>query len=229
MKSFATSFNQADILITTEVYPAGEAPIAGISGKALYEEIEQFGHKNVHFEPDMKKKISEQGLQKHINLKGILDYDRFSEVVSSYDIFIGSGSAIVQAAGLGVSAIVGIENTASAETYGFLAELDGFSYNEDGLYAKRPIVEVLQSYSELPTDARVSLSQRHIDKAKEFSMAKCVDNFDRIPRYTLNAKSVFGRLPFLTRFCYSASLFMSSLKARLSNSSLSERVRENSV
>ncbi|GAA0538456.1 glycosyltransferase [Rheinheimera aquimaris] len=180
-------------------------------------------------EPDMKKKISEQGLQKHINLKGILDYDRFSEVVSSYDIFIGSGSAIVQAAGLGVSAIVGIENTALAETYGFLAELDGFSYNEDGLYAKRPIVEVLQSYSKLPADARVSLSQRHIDKAKEFSMAKCVDNFDRIPCYTLDAKSVFGRLPFLTRFCYSASLFMSSLKARLSNSSLSERVRENSV
>jgi len=55
MKSFATSFNQADILITTEVYPAGETPIAGISGKALYEEIEQFGHKNVYFEPDMKK------------------------------------------------------------------------------------------------------------------------------------------------------------------------------
>ena len=55
MKSFATSFNQADVLITTEVYPAGETPIAGVSGKVLYEEIEKFGHKNVHFEPDMKK------------------------------------------------------------------------------------------------------------------------------------------------------------------------------
>ncbi len=55
MKSFATSFNQADVLITTEIYPAGETPIAGISGKALYEEIEQFGHKNVYFEPEMKK------------------------------------------------------------------------------------------------------------------------------------------------------------------------------
>ena len=55
MKSFATSFNQADVLITTEIYPAGEPPIAGISGKVLYEEIEQFGHKNVYYEPDMKK------------------------------------------------------------------------------------------------------------------------------------------------------------------------------
>jgi UDP-N-acetylmuramate--alanine ligase len=55
MKSFATSFNQADILIITEIYPAGETPITGISGQVLYEEIKQFGHKNVYFEPDMKK------------------------------------------------------------------------------------------------------------------------------------------------------------------------------
>ncbi len=29
MKAFATAFNQADVLIVTEIYPAGEAPIAG--------------------------------------------------------------------------------------------------------------------------------------------------------------------------------------------------------
>jgi len=55
MKSFATSFNQADVLIITEIFPAGEDPIAGISGRVLYEEIEQFGHKNVFFEPNTKK------------------------------------------------------------------------------------------------------------------------------------------------------------------------------
>jgi len=55
MKRFATSFNQADILIITEIYPAGETPIAGVSGKVLYEETEHFGHKNVLFEPDKKK------------------------------------------------------------------------------------------------------------------------------------------------------------------------------
>jgi UDP-N-acetylmuramate--alanine ligase len=55
MASFATAFNQADVLIVTEVYPAGEQPIPGVSGKTLYGEIQQFGHKNVHFEPNMKK------------------------------------------------------------------------------------------------------------------------------------------------------------------------------
>lgn len=55
MKEFAISFNQADILILTEVYPAGELPIPHISGKVLYDEICDYGHKNVIYEPDLSK------------------------------------------------------------------------------------------------------------------------------------------------------------------------------
>jgi UDP-N-acetylmuramate--alanine ligase len=54
MNEFATSFNQADVLLITEIYAAGEEPIPQATGRALYESIKQFGHKNVHFEPDMK-------------------------------------------------------------------------------------------------------------------------------------------------------------------------------
>jgi len=55
MNDFATSFNQADVLVITEIYPAGEEAIPNVSGRALYEEIQQFGHKDVYFEADMKK------------------------------------------------------------------------------------------------------------------------------------------------------------------------------
>jgi UDP-N-acetylmuramate--alanine ligase len=55
MDSFATAFNQADVLIVTEVYPAGEMPLPGISGQALFEEIQRFGHRDVYFEPNLKK------------------------------------------------------------------------------------------------------------------------------------------------------------------------------
>lgn len=55
LNNFATAFNQADVLITTEVYAAGEQSIPGITGQALFEEIKQYGHKNVHFEPSLKK------------------------------------------------------------------------------------------------------------------------------------------------------------------------------
>jgi UDP-N-acetylmuramate--alanine ligase len=55
MPQFATSFNQADVLVVTEIYPAGEDPIAGVSGQTLFDEIRQFGHKHVSFEPDLKR------------------------------------------------------------------------------------------------------------------------------------------------------------------------------
>ena len=55
MAQFATSFNQADVLVVTEVYPAGEDPITGVTGKALFEEIRHFGHKHVRYEAELGK------------------------------------------------------------------------------------------------------------------------------------------------------------------------------
>lgn len=55
LPDFATSFNQADILLVTEIYAAGEDPIEGVNGRALFEAIQQFGHKNVLYEPDLSQ------------------------------------------------------------------------------------------------------------------------------------------------------------------------------
>ena len=54
MKEFGMAFNQADVLIITEIFSAGEAPIPGVTGEILCDEIRKFGHKHIHFEPDMK-------------------------------------------------------------------------------------------------------------------------------------------------------------------------------
>jgi UDP-N-acetylmuramate--alanine ligase len=46
---FLSAFDDADVLILTEVYPAGEDPIPGISGEALYRALKKRGHAEVHF------------------------------------------------------------------------------------------------------------------------------------------------------------------------------------
>jgi UDP-N-acetylmuramate--alanine ligase len=46
-EDFRRSFNHADILVVTEIYAAGEAPIEGINGERLAEAISTAGHKNV--------------------------------------------------------------------------------------------------------------------------------------------------------------------------------------
>ena len=49
---FARAFNLADAVLILDIYPAGEAPIEGITTPALIEKIRSFGHKNAMYAPD---------------------------------------------------------------------------------------------------------------------------------------------------------------------------------
>ncbi|MBI5515486.1 MAG: UDP-N-acetylmuramate--L-alanine ligase [Deltaproteobacteria bacterium] len=51
-EEFTRCFNQADVLVLTEVYPAGESPIPGATGERLAQALREHGHRNVHYEPD---------------------------------------------------------------------------------------------------------------------------------------------------------------------------------
>jgi UDP-N-acetylmuramate--alanine ligase len=56
---FLTAFECADRLVLTEIYPAGEDPIAGATGEALYQAIKRKGHMELEFVPD-KNQIAAQ-------------------------------------------------------------------------------------------------------------------------------------------------------------------------
>ncbi len=75
-REFLTAFNEADCLILTEIYPAGEEPLEGIDGAFLYRGIKGAGHKKVLFIKD-KETIA----------------DRLMEMVRPGDvvIFLGAG------------------------------------------------------------------------------------------------------------------------------------------
>ncbi len=51
-KDFLTAFYDADVLILTDIYPAGEDRIEGVESKALFEGLREYGHKDVRYLPD---------------------------------------------------------------------------------------------------------------------------------------------------------------------------------
>ena len=55
---FTRAFNKADVVVVTEVYPAGEAPIPGASGGALAQAIRAHGHKAVEYVADKRQVTS---------------------------------------------------------------------------------------------------------------------------------------------------------------------------
>ncbi|MCG6914224.1 UDP-N-acetylmuramate--L-alanine ligase [bacterium BMS3Abin03] len=54
-QEFGRSFLNTDVFICTDVYPAREKPIEGVSGKLISDITEKFGHKNVHYIADKNK------------------------------------------------------------------------------------------------------------------------------------------------------------------------------
>jgi len=54
-EEFARAFDDADEVIITDIYPAGESPIAGVSAEALVERIRALGCVTVSWEPDPEK------------------------------------------------------------------------------------------------------------------------------------------------------------------------------
>ncbi|WP_196594409.1 UDP-N-acetylmuramate--L-alanine ligase [Pectinatus sottacetonis] len=53
-REFGNCFKKADILICTDIYPAGEKPLPGISGRTILSEVEKNGQKAIYIE-DMNK------------------------------------------------------------------------------------------------------------------------------------------------------------------------------
>jgi UDP-N-acetylmuramate--alanine ligase len=53
-EEFGKAFLLSDILVVTDIYPAREEPIQGVSGELITNAAKQYGHKNVVYVPDKK-------------------------------------------------------------------------------------------------------------------------------------------------------------------------------
>jgi UDP-N-acetylmuramate--alanine ligase len=62
---FATAFNDADAVLLTDIYAAGEDPIAGVSGARLHDAVKACGHRDAAFveRPDLARKLREKARQ----------------------------------------------------------------------------------------------------------------------------------------------------------------------
>src|SRR5574341_503238 len=85
---FLTAFEGADRLVLTEIYAAGEDPIAGATGEALYQAIKRKGHLEVEFVAD-KNQIVKQ-------LVGKLNAGDVALTLGAGDIY-KIGEALVEA------------------------------------------------------------------------------------------------------------------------------------
>lgn len=141
--------------------------------------------------PDLRYEIYGDGperslLQAHANCMGVADrvdfngmisYSEFSSVVQGALVFVGSGTALVEAAALGVPALIGIDSIVEPESFGFLNQISGFSYNEGNIVASKVSLRTCIENLLLDPGYRLQVGCECRRKAHEFGVQHTVDGF----------------------------------------------------
>lgn len=157
-----------------------------------------------------------------IELKGTLAYSEFKSTLSGYDIFVGSGTAIVEAAANGIPSIIGIESIEKPISYGFFSNIPGFSYNEQGLSLPTYEVSVLiEDFINSEVGSRENLQAKHVEKARLFSMQHCIANFGEAFKGAAVQKSFAN----LYSDKYLISYLFTAIKSKLFKTSYSRKYK----
>ncbi len=123
------------------------------------------------------------GVADHVDFVGQVPYADIASHVRRATAFVGSGTALLEAAALGVPALIGIESLATPESYGFLSDIPDLSYNEH--VEGRARVSYVNALSPVLTSsaARTRVGQACRRKAEEFSVAATVSGMlDQVSR-----------------------------------------------
>jgi glycosyltransferase involved in cell wall biosynthesis len=79
---------------------------------------------NIYGDGDLTEKVEQRihelGLQERVFLRGVLDYQQFASVVSEAHLFVGMGTAALEAAIMRVPTIIAHASTWEGTTHGFL-------------------------------------------------------------------------------------------------------------
>lgn len=142
---------------------------------------------------------------------GTIELKNIPKVLSSFKLFIGSGTSIVTASALGIPSIIGIESSKSSITYGFLHEVTDYDYNELGLdYQTVSISEKVIEGLKATNKEYQLLCELAREKSEEFCITKTAKILETTP--SLQIKSKFS---ILQRYRYFCSVFTWTLLNKL--------------
>lgn len=105
-----------------------------------------------------------------VTFHGRLEYKKMPDILNGASLFIGSGTAIVEAAAAGLPCIIGVESIQEPKSYGFLTQTQGLSFQEMGLdYPLKNYIDLVNDFSSLTEAEFMKTSAEHRARAEVFS------------------------------------------------------------
>lgn len=119
-------------------------------------------------EPKLVRTIRDAGAVHLVRFKGPIPLDDFDSIVSNYDLFIGMGTAAVQAAQLGVPTILAIVDDPNG-THGFIQDAPfGNLGEQDRKVPRRDLGAMIQTYVQAGRAQRQDISNAGIVYANRY-------------------------------------------------------------
>ena len=126
----------------------------------------------------MRDSIDRHKVGQAVALKGTLPYSSFPHTVADYDLFIGMGTAALEAAMLGVPTIVATESE-PRRTYGFIHELPFGNVGErQAIPPGHDLGDLVQLYAASSEQQRADLGRRGRDAVLGYTSSQCVEALD---------------------------------------------------
>jgi 1,2-diacylglycerol 3-alpha-glucosyltransferase len=153
-------------------------------------------------EHNLRSLSKQLGVSNHVIFHGEIPYSSFGATVQGAALFVGSGTALLEAAYMGIPALIGIESIETSETYGFLSDISGFSYNENSdVFPKQSFLPlVVKTLAD--REFRSDLSRACKLKAAEFTIEVTIDLFIKLEQQSRPIVPQLQRLT-LTRLAFS--------------------------
>ena len=113
--------------------------------------------------------IRRTGVGQWLRLRGVLSYEEFDREVARYDLFVGMGTALLEAGRIGMPAITAVEAT-THETYGFLHQTPLDSVGDRVADAPtRSLQDVIRAFARLSPNEVVAVGKACRESALERS------------------------------------------------------------
>lgn len=118
----------------------------------------------------------------NVFLHGSIDYSSMNNVMKDCFLFIGSGTALIEASSAGLPSITTIEYSTKAESYGFLCDIQGDSFIEPNLKLKKyDIYTLINKIKNCDNKTYSDMQKKSRDKALTFSH-NIIEQYDDVFR-----------------------------------------------
>ncbi len=133
---------------------------------------------------DLQKIIAVKNLSPLISFSGPLNYDQFENEVKSHDIFVGMGTAAMEAAGIGIPTIIAIDSDRS-NCYGYIHQIpNGAAGEAVNDIPKFSLEETLEEHFNLDPQQRAAIGKAGREHMSSQSNSKFLESLTKLESAT---------------------------------------------